>query len=237
MFARPPRRDSAMTSISRHSKKAPSQNFNPMKASGLLFGFCILAAALLAVEPYPCVLTAEYKNQRLPVVHVHDMDPVVSVNGKEKEIWQEPYYIVKKADGFADNFVASPPGTLAGHFQTKVIGDPNEYGPRSFSTDIKFELTAQKTIKRGFAIVVIFSDTPRNSGFVVPAFYGGPTIIVHDLPKLPAGKAVKVKFTANGEISPGSTLFFAQIFDDAGQEVRTTDSEFAWAFYAWRGGH
>jgi hypothetical protein len=216
-----------------------------MKFTSLPLAFCLLTPALSAVAPYPSVLTVKYNDQMLPVVHVHATDPVVLVDGKEKAVRSEPAYLMQGANGFADNYVASPPGSLGGPFRIHFLGSGG--GPYTSMTYIEVPLTARKTIKRGFAVVVVYADLektkdmrekalglPDKSPALADVFYTGTVIIVHELPELPAGKAVKVKFTAGGSVALLSTDYFVQIFDDEGREVRTADVEYAWRFYALR---
>lgn len=216
-----------------------------MKRLTCLLSFCLLTTGLLAAAPYPSVLTVKYKDQRLPVVHVKTTDPVIMVNGKEKSIWAEPDYQIQEAPRFADNFVAVEPGSLGGPFRVRFIGGDGARGTTLTYVDVP--LTARKTIKRGFAVLIIYADPTKSKELQDKAFGGhveiaglgtnfffGTTIIVHELPELPAGQPVKVKFTAGGALPLLLTDYFIQIFDDEGREVRTTDVAFAWEFYAKR---
>ena len=215
-----------------------------MKSAPLLSLFLLCASNALAVAPYPSVLTVKYKDRMLPVIHVHDTDPVVVVDGKEKVIRTNPSYVIQSAAGFADNSVESAPGALAGPFQIRFLG--GEGTPTRGLTYIEVPLTAKKTIKQGFAVVVIYSDDNktkevREKAFgnvkiagIPDAFYNGTSIIVHDLPELPAGNPVKVKFTSGGGVALLATDYFIQIFDDEGREVRTTDVGSVWQYYTRR---
>lgn len=219
-----------------------------MKIVTLPIVSCLLAPALLAVAPYPSVLTVKFKDQMLPVVHVHDTDPVVLVDGKEKVIRSEPTFLMQGASGFADNFVDAPPGSLGGPFRRVFLGDASASGPRSSMTYIEVPLIARKTIHRGFAAAVVYADVNKVDGGLQKAlglsadknaiatvrFLSGTSIIVHELPELPAGKTVKVKFSAGGDVALLATDYFIQLFDDEGREVRTADVECAWRFYAMR---
>jgi len=88
--------------------------------------------------------------------------------------------------------------------------------------DLALELKAWKTLKGGYAVVVIFSAVNQ------------PEVIVRELPELPAAQTVKCKISVHALPRTTHPLFFVQIFDETGREVRTNDTNYAWQFYAAR---
>jgi hypothetical protein len=204
-----------------------------VKSPLLLLGFCLLAPGLFALAPHPSVLTVKYNDQMLPVVRVDGTDPYVVVDGKEKMVRSEPIYLLQDADGFCDNFVNTPRGALAGRMKMELLGE-NTYDPsaqHSGGTYVEFPLTATKTIKHGFAALLLYApDTyTAKPGSVLPT-----EIIVHELPELPAGKMVRVKFSARELPRTTEPMFFIQIFDETGREVMTPNMQQAWEYYTSR---
>jgi hypothetical protein len=206
-----------------------------MKLPALLFGCCCLAPSLLAYAPHPTVLTVQYKDQMLPVVRVSESDPFVLVDGKETRIRSNPVYLAKDATGFSDNIVSAPHGALGGTLRLEVLGDHAfSYDPANAQNGgVYFEvpLTARQTIRGGYAALVMYSgDTSSNQ----PGHSNQAEIIVHELPELPAGKTVRVSFSARVIPRVRQPQFFVQIFDSFGQEVLTNDMQQAWKYYGLR---
>lgn len=195
-----------------------------MRKSLLLLSFALVAPALLAVAPHPSMLKVKYHDQLLPVVRVHHDDPYVMVDGEETLIRSEPVYFLDGADGYSSNFVEAPQGGLGGKFRMEVLG-ANTYDVSALhqgEIDLALELKAWKTLKGGFAVVVIFSAVNQSE------------VIVRELPELPAGQTVKFKISVHALPKTTHPLYFVQIFDDTGREVRTNDTNYAWQFYAAR---
>lgn len=201
-----------------------------MKTSVLLFATCFLTVALSASAPHPSVLTVKYKDDMLPVVRVGSSGPYVMVDGKEKLIRSSPVYLVQEAGSFSDNFVQAPHGSLGGRVKMEIFGERGYDPSKLYTGGLTFSvpLTAQKTITGGFAVMIFytedtFSDHPR------PA-----EVHVRELPELTGGKPVTVKFYAAILPHAIEPKYFVQIFDAGGKEVRTSDAEAAWVFYARR---
>ena len=195
-----------------------------MKTAPLLLTLCLLASALPAAAPHPTVLRVKYKDQMLAVVRVKGDDPYVMVDGKETLIRSTPVYFLENADGYSDNFVETH-GSMGGQFRMKVMGDhyfDPEAGGISGAINFEVPMTARKTIKHGFVTIAMVSSLAVGD------------IIVHQLPELPAGQTVKVKLEVHQLPSTPNPIFFAQVFDDEGREVRTSDLGVAWGYYAER---
>lgn len=196
-----------------------------MKSPALLLGLCLLALALPAAAPHPTVLRVKYRDQMLAVVRVRRDDPYVMMDGKETLIRSTPVYFLENADGYSDNFVETPHGALGGRMGMQVLGD-HYFDPSSGNVigTITFEvpMTARRTIKGGFVAIAMVS------------FIGFGDIIVHELPDLPAGQTVKVKLDVRRLPRMPNPVFFAQVFDETGREVRTSDMGVAWEYYAQR---
>lgn len=208
-----------------------------MKTSFMLLGL-VLAAACLKAAPYPSILTVKYKDKMLPVVHVKGDNPVVLVDGKEKVLRDVPTFMVQGGPGFADNFVEAPADTLGGPYRGTTGGMTTAY--------YAVTLTAQQTIKHGFAVVVVYANPEKTKEFrekalglsgkdkdaaSIEAFLMRAAIIVHDLPELPAGQPVKVKFSDALSAGLLATNYFTQIFDDQGREVPTPDLKYSGEYY------
>ena len=196
-----------------------------MKTVPLLLGFCLLAPGLLAVAPHPTVLRVKYKDQMLKVVRVHRDDPYVIVDGHETLIRSTPLYFLESADGYSDNFIETPHGAMSGQFKMKVLDDHylnDRQGGISAAITYQVPMTARRTIKGGFIVIAIATSI------------GFGEIIVHELPELPAGQTVKVKLEVHQMPSIHEPVFFAQVFDENGREVRTPDLGLAWSYYAQR---
>lgn len=209
-----------------------------MKTPLLLLGLALAATCLEAAGLYPSILTVKYNDRMLPVVSVHGTDPIVVVGGKEKEIRSAPVFFVQSAPGFADNFVSAPPNNLAGGFRSNTGSITTGY--------YHVTMTAQKTIRHGFAVVITYADLEKTkelrekalgltdkdkAAVAADAFLSGTSIVVHDLPELPAGQPVNVKFSDAMRVGLLATDYFTQIFDDEGREVPTTDMKYAGAFF------
>ncbi len=187
------------------------------------------------MAPHPTTVTVRYHGKMLPVVKVQETDPYVKVDGELQLVRSTPVYNLEDGDGFGDNFIAAPRGSLGGDLTIRVIG----HGVRApfsqeGSTSVEVPLTATKTIKMGFAVIVFYSleQFTHHPTYTVPA-----DVFLHELPELPAGQTVKVKLFVNRLTSLPEPKFFIQIFDDAGREVRTTDADYAWTYYSLRHRH
>ena len=204
-----------------------------MNRSALLLGFCLLAPALSAAAPRPSVLTVRYNGEMLPVVRVSGTEPYVLVAGKERLVRSTPVYAVEDAKGFSDDFVQAPRGALGGPLHMEMLGDHDSayvpFGSLSGSTTFQVTLTATKTVKRGFAAVVFYSTGVSSRH---PCYVSAPEILVHEIPALPAGQAVKIKFSAG--VLPDADVYFIQLFDETGREMLTSGIDHAWQFYAAR---
>lgn len=201
-----------------------------MKTFSLLLAACCFATSLRASPPHPSVLTVKYGDNMLPVVRVTSAGPYVMVDGKEKLVRSSPVYLVQEAGGFSDNFVQSPRGGLGGRVKTEILGDHGYDPSRLYMGGLTFSvpLTAEKTIKGGFAVIVFYTEEAFTD-HPVPA-----EVFVHELPELPAGTPVRVKFNAAVRPHTLEPKFFVQIFESGGREVRTSDAEHAWSYYAQR---
>lgn len=196
-----------------------------MKSAPLILGFCLLATGLLAAAPHPTVLRVKFKNQMLAVVRVHGDEPYVLMDGKETLIRSTPVYFLENAESYSDNFIETTHGSMGGRMTMKVLGDhylDDRSGGVSGAIIFEVPMTAQKTIKGGFVSIAMVTSL------------GFGEIIVHELPELPAGQTVKVKLEVHQLPSSPNPVFFAQVFDAAGREVRTSDMGVAWEYYAQR---
>jgi hypothetical protein len=203
---------------------APFRANPTMKTPPLFLGFCLIVSALPAAAPHPTVLRVKHKDDRPVVVRVHGDDPYVMIDGKETLIRSTPVYFLENADGYASNFVETR-GAMGGKFNMKVIGD--HYADRasglvSGTVELNVPMKARKTIKGGFITVAMISN-----------FFLGE-IIVHELPELPAGQEVKVKVEVRALPRESDAVYFAQVFDETGREVPTSDMDLAWQYYAQR---
>lgn len=198
-----------------------------MKLLSLLLGFCLVAPGLHAYALHPTVLTVQYKDQMLPVVKVVGTDPVVMVDGKEKRIRDYPYYLPQGAAGYADNSIDAPEDAFGGRYHITSL---NGSGGGAFQR-IYFDgmLTAKKTIRSRFIVVIIYSF---GNPYQLPTYLDHPTVIVHALPDLPAGEAVRVKFSKDLGAEGFGTDYCIQIFDGTGREVVTPGLGYASQFYA-----
>jgi hypothetical protein len=211
----------------------PTMLLRPALASGLLV---VLSHAALAFAPSPTVLTVKYKDQMLPVVRVIDTDPVVQVDGKEKRIRTEPLYLTQPAPGFADTSVDIVKTAMGGmELQQQIerdqsVANPSQ-GPRFGTSYFEGSMKARQTLKGGFAVVTIYSPYD----FVIlqkdPKMGAHAEVIVHELPTLPAGKTVAVKFTAAIPNGKPHLTYCVQLFDHQGREVVTNQLQKAWAYY------
>ena len=196
-----------------------------MKSALLLLGCCLLVPGLFATAPHPTVLRVKYRDQMLAVVRVHRDEPYVMIDGQETLIRSTPVYFLENAEGYSDNFVQTP-RSLSGQFKMHVLGDHylnDREGGISGAITFDVPMTARKTIHHGFITIAIATSV------------GFGEIIVHELPELPAGQTVKVKLEVHQLPSLHEPVYFAQIFDDEGREVRTPDLGLAWSYYAQRG--
>jgi hypothetical protein len=208
----------------------------PVKpAPFLLLGFCLLAPGLLAYAPHPSMLLVKYKDQMLPVIKVHGDAPVVMVEGKEKRLWTDPVFFVQRAEAFSDNYIDTLGVGLGGKMLLTYDGIPEPAGVTLPSaTEFKANLAAKETLKGGFTVVVVYS--PNNPfGDLSPD--NRPKLIVHELPDLPAGQTVQVKFTDGDTGRMKNARYFIQFFDATGREVMTPGVEYAWQYYALRDLH
>jgi len=94
--------------------------------------------------------------------------------------------------------------------------------PHQGQMDLPLELKAWKTLKGGYAVVVIFSGLNQAE------------ILVRELPELPAEKTVQFKISVHALPRTTNPMYFVQIFDETGREVRTNDVSYAWQYYAAR---
>lgn len=204
-----------------------------MKIPSLLLGWCLLAPALHAFAPHPSVLTVKYGDNMLPVVRVTSSGPYVIVDGKEKLIRSSPVYFVQEAAHFSDNFVQTRRGALGGTMKVATLDGSvmDLSAPHLGNFNFEATLEAKQTIKSGFAVMVFYSDET----FDEHAVHAKPAeVFVRDLPELPAGKSVNVKFFAAILPRTMDPRFFVHIFDDSGREVQTSGADHAWRYYALR---
>lgn len=202
---------------------------------------CILSlatAGLQAAAPHPSVLTVKYGDKLEPVVRVVGTDPVIMVDAREKRIRSEPLYLVQRAEAFGEGFVQMNGASLAlQSMSTAASADAaqvaNGSGMSSESnfgtTYFEVTLRSRQELKGGFAVVVTYGSN-RVGGRRVQS--GPAQVIVHDLPDLPAGKDVPVKFNAALIQGGAQQTFFIQLFDGSGREILTNKSDEAWQFYA-----
>src|SRR5690606_23817217 len=88
-------------------------------------------------------------------------------------------------------------------------------------------LTSRDGLKGGFIAVVLYSQNIFHSD---SSLYRGQ-IVVRELPDLPAGKPVPVKFTSKMFTYVPGQLYFVQIFDGQGREAVTNTVNQAWPYY------
>jgi hypothetical protein len=201
----------------------------------LLLGFVCIASGLLAYAPHPTVLTVKYKDKLLPVLRVEGTDPFVMVDGKEVRIRSNPVYLAQDATTFSDNFVTAPRGGLGGTVKLQVGGDHAENfdmtNVQDFHMDYDVTMSAKETLKGGYLVLVMYAaDTFSNQ----PGHSNPAEVIVHEMPEMPAGKNVQVKFFARRVPRTAEPRYFVQIYDATGKEVRTSQSSHAWKFYGLR---
>ena len=190
----------------------------------LLLGLVLLLPGLQATPPHPSVLKVRYKGELQTVVRVKHDDPYVTIDGKETLVRSDPVYALESAPRYSSNFVEAVHGGLGGKFQLRML-DSNVYDPSALhqgEIDLTTELRAWQPLKGGFAVVVIFSALNQAE------------IIVRELPDLPADQVVKFGFSVHALPKTTNPMYFIQIFDETGREVRTNDMSYAWQFYAAR---
>jgi len=210
-----------------------------MKKLLLLAAGLAAATALRAFAPHPSVLTVKYGDQMLPVVRVVGTDPVVLVDGQEKRIRTVPTYVIQPAPGFAGNFVQVRRASL-GAMEIKVVASqedeatvqPSSIGPRMGTSYFEAALSARQELAHGFVAIVVYA--PPRAGRGTASIFGNSEVIVHDLPPLPAGQEVLVKISAAVPDGQPNQQYFFQVFDDRGQEVRTSNLDAAWQYYTLR---
>jgi hypothetical protein len=205
-----------------------------MKSLLRVFFFCLLAAGLRAAAPHPTVLTVKYKDAMLPVVKVIGTDPVVLVDGQEKRIRTDPVYLPQRTESFGGENVQFLSVALGG-MELRMAASPEDEASTTLSTGPRFgtsyfeaTLKSKNTLQGGFAVVVVYSPS---TVYGEPSPYNHTEVIVHDLPVLPAGEEVKVKFSAALPDGHADQKYFVQIFDASGREALTNTVDNAWAYY------
>lgn len=193
------------------------------------------AQSLLAFAPHPTVLSVEYNKQMLPVATVNGTDPVVIIDGQTKRITSEPAYLPQRAEKFGEGFIQLT-GVSLGGSSLKIVAsmeDANAMvstgGPSMGATYFEATMQSKQELQGGFVVLVAYP--PSAGAFFLPAKYNMTSIIVHDLPELPAGKPVKVKFSG-GLIRGANLKYFVQIFDGSGREIMTNTVNNAWLYYS-----
>lgn len=193
---------------------------------------------LLASAPHPTVLTAKYHDKFCPVVRVIGTDPVVYADGAEHRITITPIYIADRTADFSPHWVRVLTASVGGTEIKSVPADSDEAGQTSpisaermgFGTRY-FEASLEargQTLSGGFIVVTMISPKILEPG----AKFIRPNLLVHDLPDLPAGETVHVKFTAPASGGVANVQFFIQIFDHQGFEVHTNGLGLARKYYA-----
>lgn len=193
---------------------------------------------LFASAPHPTVLTAKYHNAFYPVVRVVDTDPVVMVDGKEHRISITPTYLTDRTVDYAPNRVTFFSASVGGLELKAVPADSDAAGETDYiSTErmgfgtryFEASLEARKEpLQGGFIVVTMVSPKIFEPG----AEFIRPSLLVHELPDLPAGQTVHVKFTAPASGGLANVKFFMQVFDRNGFEVHTNGLGLAWKYYA-----
>jgi hypothetical protein len=196
--------------------------------------FALLALRGLAFAPHPTVLTVKYQEQLLPVVKVRGASPIVVVNGQEVSLPENSIYALQPAPGFGAGYVEAPKGDLGGAIKKSFLTANS--GPHPSMGMFETSLVSKKGLAGGFIVVVGYS---RLAPFISPLLNNqaegkGSAIMVHELPDLPVGQAVSVKFTASGRKFFDEGMFFVQIFDGDGREVVTNGIENAWGYLSLR---
>lgn len=184
-------------------------------------------------SPHPTQLVVKYRDELLPVVGVRGTDPVVLVGGKEKRIRTDTAFLPTRARGFGSERVEVRDTALHGtqigfviHAEDTVNTAPrvgNHGGIAEFATT----LVSRNGLKGGFIAVVLYSQNIFHSD---SSLYRGQ-IVVRELPELPAGTPVPVKFTSKMFTYVPGQLYFVQVFDDQGREVVTNTVNQAWPYY------
>lgn len=183
------------------------------------FGLLLLGAARLAAADHPTVLLLHQGEEVRPVVAVEGTDPIVEVAGKRKRVGDNRPLTAERAPYFAEGFVELSGVSLAG-LQIVQVATSDAVGanlPRSAQPNTNFfaaDLKPSSEVRGGFIMVISFD----------PAFLAGKTtqpaaqIVVHELPRLPAGLKTHVEF-----VNAGTTgrQYIVQVFANGGAELKT----------------
>ena len=198
--------------------------------------FCSLLwiTSLPAAAPHPTVLTVKYKDAMLPVVKVIGTDPVVMVDGKEKRIRTEPIYLPRRDLDFSRESVELKNVSLGG-VQIRYVYDEADagntapmVGKHGGLAEFKATVQAREAVEGAFIAVVLY--TPAI--FVDDSDYYQTQIVVHDLPRLPAGTEVPVRITSKMFTYLPGQEYFVQLFDRTGKEIATPCAQPGWKYYA-----
>ena len=199
-----------------------------MKFSPLFLGFALIAPGLLAFAPRPSMLTVTYKGKECRVVNYEVEQCVAIVDGKEKSLWRPGGYSLKDAAGFSDNYVDSDGPPLGGAVKIQKLGGPKQTQMPDILM-LNATLRARQTLKGGFTVVGLYSPAQFSSP-VTSANH--PELIIESLPELPAGQAVPVEISLGAAQPPKDPHFFVLFFDNAGREVVSRGSSYAWEYFA-----
>ncbi|MFI5356856.1 MAG: hypothetical protein ACHQ4G_05950 [Opitutales bacterium] len=204
----------------------------PLRRCFLSVAGLVASPFLFATAPHPTVLTVQYQDDFVPVVRVVDTDPVIMLKGEEKRLTTTPTYLAERAPEFSpENAVLILSGAVSST-EVKAGSESSSdepqgamgYGARYFETTLQ----ARETLRGGFIVVTLVAKDSMKPG----AKFYRPSLMVHALPDLPAGKTVRVNFGADASGGQAQVQPIVQIFDQNGQEVLTNQLKSAWEFYA-----
>lgn len=178
-----------------------------------------------------------------PVLRVEGTDPVILYNGKEKQLRTEPIYVLDRASGYSDHRVEFGAKTLSSQSSvassglisyTKGHGLDSDIAPIGFGHGVSIftaTLRTQQAINGGFAAVIIYSDTNLTEA---AGLYNQTEIMVRELPDMPAGQEISLKFKCAVMSGGRSPRYFIQLFDRNGLEIPSNVMAHAWRYYALR---
>lgn len=192
-------------------------------------------------SPHPTQLVIDYKKELRPVLRMQGSDPIIMLDGKEKRVRQDVSYLPTRAGDFSPFKVEVSGVSLSG---MQMIQDINGDGvptntPRIGShggiAEFGMTLKAEQTVSRGFVAVVLFSPLIFTDVIAAKDIQDSifqTQIVVRELPELPAGVAVPLKFTSKMFDYTYGQQYFVQVFDGEGREVMTNISAVSWPYYS-----
>ncbi len=185
-------------------------------------------------SPHPTQLTVKYKDQRYPVIRMKKWDPLIMVDSREKRLRSERDYMPRRATAYGPERVELKKVEYGGMQQLRVEthGKPM-MGSHPGIGEFKGIFKSRRTLKDAFITIVIY--TPHM--FLSPEHYAyypyySIFVLAKELPDLPAGKEVSVRFTTKMPAVFPDQRYFVQVFDGNGHEAKTNVMQNGWPYFA-----